>query len=331
MDDAARHVRTTDDVMRLLDDLFVPRTEETAASSGADWWDGFYADRERAVPFFVRDPDESLVSFLDEAVSAGLDEVSTWTGAGGFDGVASGASGVSMVSVVSGRAGRSVISGGSGDCGGSGGSGDGEAPAVAPGTGRGTPPRALDLGCGPGRNSLHLAARGYAVDAVDLSAKALAWAAERAEKEGFGAGPGAAVEPEAGRIRFHHGNAFELPGLRGPYDLIHDSGCFHHLAPHRRISHLALLNRALAPGGLFSLTCFAAGVPDSGTELPDADLYRSPGPHGGVAYTAGSLRAIFAGLDCLALRPMRDEHPGTGRFGEPFLWAGLWRRPTRAG
>ncbi|MFE9248501.1 class I SAM-dependent methyltransferase [Streptomyces sp. NPDC007088] len=291
MDDAARHIRTTGDVMRLLDDLFAPRAADAAAPPGADWWDGFYADRDRAVPFFVRDPDESLVSFLEEAP---------------FPDTAPSTVGKAP----------SATSGGV------------PARAVTPGAGRGTtPPRALDLGCGPGRNSLYLAARGYAVDAVDLSAKALAWAAERARTEGLAAGPGPVAGPEAGRIRFHHGNAFALPALEGPYDLIHDSGCFHHLAPHRRISHLALLDRALAPGGLFSLTCFAAGVAGSGTEIPDADLYRAPGPYGGLAYTAGSLRAVFSGLECLALRPMRHQSPGTGRFGEPFLWAGLWRRP----
>ncbi|HET6704688.1 class I SAM-dependent methyltransferase [Amycolatopsis sp.] len=34
--------------------------------------------------------------------------------------------------------------------------------------------RALELGCGPGRNALRLAAAGYEVDAVDLSPTAIA-------------------------------------------------------------------------------------------------------------------------------------------------------------
>ncbi|MGI4895479.1 MAG: class I SAM-dependent methyltransferase [Janthinobacterium lividum] len=39
--------------------------------------------------------------------------------------------------------------------------------------------RALDLGCGPGRNALHLAGRGFKVGAIDLSRRAIGWADER--------------------------------------------------------------------------------------------------------------------------------------------------------
>ena len=44
--------------------------------------------------------------------------------------------------------------------------------------------RALDVACGRGRNAIHLAAHGYAVDAMDISAVALAKARERAEAAG---------------------------------------------------------------------------------------------------------------------------------------------------
>lgn len=176
-----------------------------------------------------------------------------------------------------------------------------------------TPDRALDLGCGPGRNALHLAAAGFTVDAVDLSATAIAWARERANEAGAD-------------IRFHHGDAFALD-LAGPYDLVYDSGCFHHLPPHRRISYLDLLDRTLAPGGHLALTCFAAG--EMGSEIPDADLYRRSTLDGGLAYTPESLRWIFSHLTEVELRRMRDEPPESPRFGEPFLWTALFRAPLR--
>ena len=44
--------------------------------------------------------------------------------------------------------------------------------------------RALDVACGLGRNAIHLAANGYTVDAMDISAVALATARERAEAAG---------------------------------------------------------------------------------------------------------------------------------------------------
>ncbi|MFJ3979067.1 class I SAM-dependent methyltransferase [Streptomyces sp. NPDC090021] len=241
-----RHVRTVEDVLRLMDGLFAPEADRWTAD-GASWWDGFYADRSKPVPFFVSKPDENLVSCLDRGL-------------------------------------------------------------VSPG-------RALDLGCGPGRNALHLASLGFEVDAVDLSPQAVSWASERAREAGAD-------------IRFHCGNAFELAAtvLGGPYDLIYDSGCFHHLPPHRRVSYLALLDRALAPGGHLGLTCFASGA--MGSELPDAAFYREAGLQGGLAYTPESLRAIFADLTEVELRRMNDEPADSALFGEPFLWTALLRRPV---
>ncbi|NEA52722.1 methyltransferase domain-containing protein [Streptomyces sp. SID13666] len=245
-----RNIRTVDDVLQLLDGLFAPGADRWTAGA-ADWWDGFYADRSRPVPFFVARPDESLASYLDRGL-------------------------------------------------------------IAPG-------RALDLGCGPGRNALHLASLGFEVDAVDLSPAAITWAEDRAREAGAD-------------IRFHCADAFALAEaeLSGPYDLIHDSGCFHHLPPHRRISYLALLDRALAPGGHLALTCFAAGEAGMGSELPDTDFYRESGLQGGLAYTPESLRWIFSDLTEIELRRMHDEPPESAYFGEPFLWTALFRRDTGA-
>ncbi|MEV5125860.1 class I SAM-dependent methyltransferase [Streptomyces decoyicus] len=242
-----RNIRTVEDVLQLLDGLFAPEADRWTADA-ASWWDGFYADRSKPVPFFAAKPDENLVSYLE----------------------------------------RGLL----------------------------TPGRALDLGCGPGRNALHLAAAGFAVDAVDLSPAALAWAEDRAREAGAD-------------VRFLRGDAFALADteLNGPYDLIYDSGCFHHLPPHRRISYLALLDRALAPGGHFALTCFAAG--GMGSELGDADFYRQSRLHGGLAYTSESLRRIFSELSEVELRRMHDEPPESPRFGEPFLWTALWRGKGR--
>ncbi|MEU6004767.1 class I SAM-dependent methyltransferase [Streptomyces sp. NPDC047453] len=239
-----RDIRTVDDVLALLDRLFAPDADRWTGGA-AGWWDGFYADRTRPVPFFADKPDENLVEWLERGLIGGH--------------------------------------------------------------------RALDLGCGPGRNALHLAERGFEVDAVDLSPQAIAWARERARETGA-------------EVRFLCQDAFGSAGspLIGPYDLVYDSGCFHHLPPHRRISHLALLDRVLAPGGHLALTCFAAGA--MGCELSDAELYRSGSMHGGLAYTPESLRRIFADLTEVELRRMRDEPEGSPCFGEAFLWAGLFRR-----
>ncbi|RZS34705.1 methyltransferase family protein [Herbihabitans rhizosphaerae] len=242
-----RHIRSIEDVLRLLDGLFAPNTDRWTDDGGSSWWDGFYADRAKDVPFFADKPDESLVSWLEHG------------------------------------------------------------PLV--------PGRALDLGCGPGRNAVHLASHGFTVDAVDLSPTAIEWARERATTTGVD-------------VRFHRGDAFTAE-LTGPYDLIYDSGCFHHLPPHRRVSYLDLLDRCLAPGGHFALTCFAEG--SMGSELPDADLYRHGGLGGGLAYSSESLRWIFSTLTEITLRRLNDEPSESPWFGEPFLWTALFRRPSTAG
>jgi SAM-dependent methyltransferase len=174
---------------------------------------------------------------------------------------------------------------------------------------------ALELGCGPGRNALRLAAAGYEVDAVDLSATAIAWAGERAA--------------DTANVRFHRADIFAMDLPHDTYDLIYDSGCLHHLPPHRRVSYLALLDDRLAPGGYLGLTCFAAGTgsPDSGSEVSDAQLYRDRSLHGGLAYHPDELRRLFDGYTEIELRPMTEHDPDTGLFGLPFLLTALFRRP----
>ncbi|MBD0672129.1 class I SAM-dependent methyltransferase [Streptomyces sp. CBMA156] len=233
-----RTIRTTEDVLTLLDGLFPP---------AAPFWDRFYADRSAGRPFFAPEPDENLASYLD----------------------------------------RGLLS----------------------------PGRVLDLGCGAGRNAIHLASLGFEVDAVDLSATAIAWAEERAREAGPGTG-----------LRFHRADVFDAELPDAHYDLVYDSGCLHHLAPHRRVSYLALLDRVLAPGGHFGVTAFAAGA--MGSERSDEELYRLGTLEGGLAYSPDELRSLFREFTPLEIRPMAAQAAGSGLFGVPFLLAALFRRTT---
>jgi SAM-dependent methyltransferase len=174
---------------------------------------------------------------------------------------------------------------------------------------------ALDLGCGIGRNAVYLARRGLTVDAVDLSPVAIARTRDLAQRAGVTVN-GRALD------------VFATPDSGRRYDLVHDSGLFHHLPPHRRLSHLALLDTVLVPGGYFSLTCF--GAAPAASEVPDAELYRTGDLGGGLSYPADALRSIFGHLEEIELRPMRDQPTDSQRFGEPFLWAALFRRPDSA-
>jgi SAM-dependent methyltransferase len=74
--------------------------------------------------------------------------------------------------------------------------------------------RALDVGCGKGRDAIHLAKRGWEVTAVDLEERAIAKARERA------------AEADA-HVRWIIGDVTKLGTLAAPpgYSLIYDLGC----------------------------------------------------------------------------------------------------------
>jgi len=172
--------------------------------------------------------------------------------------------------------------------------------------------RALELGCGHGRNAIYLAAQGWTVDAVDFSAEALEWAAERAEHAGV-------------EVAFQRASIFDADIPAGAYDLVYDSGCFHHLPPHRRAGHVELTRRALRPGGRFGLVCFR---PEGGSGLSDQDVYEQRGTGGGLGYTEESLRMMWdqGGFETHVLRQMIKSNGHEDVFGEDFLWVLLATR-----
>ena len=116
---------------------------------------------------------------------------------------------------------------------------------------------ALDVGCGLGRNSRWLAAQGFTTSGVDIAPYALEQAAERSQGQA---------------VSYLLRDFIRSAPSGDAFDLVYDSGCFHHLAPHRRISYMQALRATLAPGGLFGICTFAAGR--MGTVSADADLLR---------------------------------------------------------
>jgi SAM-dependent methyltransferase len=178
--------------------------------------------------------------------------------------------------------------------------------------GRLAPGRVLELGPGHGRNAIYLAGLGCRVDAVDFSAAALEWAAERATAAGV-------------EVNFQCASIFDIPVTEGSYDLVYDSGCFHHLPPHRRKDYVDLVLRALKPGGSFGLVCFR---PEGGGDYTDRQVYENWSLGGGLGYSEARLRAIWDDdpFTVEVLRQMK-KHDGQGPgFGEDFLWALLARK-----
>jgi SAM-dependent methyltransferase len=178
------------------------------------------------------------------------------------------------------------------------------------------PGRVLELGCGNGRNATYLAGTGCRVDALDFSARAIEWARQRAKRAGV-------------PVNFQCCPIFDAKTTEGSYDLVYDSGCFHHLPPHRRLDYVELVRRALKPGGSYGLVCFR---PEGGSGYTDQQVYRRASLGGGLGYSEDRLRALWDEPP-FSLRVLRHMAKTDGQgpyFGEDFLWALLAARdPAR--
>jgi SAM-dependent methyltransferase len=232
-------IKNFDELFEMLDSEF--RVEK-------QFWDPFYSNRQRPIPFFENKPDENLVSYI----SAGIINIG----------------------------------------------------------------KAMELGCGPGRNSLFLARSGFSVDAFDISEVAIQWAKERAYKTALS-------------INFRCQSVFELAPCQ-EYDFVYDSGCMHHMLPHRRMQYIQMIYNGLKPGGYFGLTCFAPGYGDIGGpefEMTDWDVYQEKSMKGGLAFTEEKIRYLLSDhFDCVELRKMRENKGREETFGVSFLWTSLWRK-----
>ncbi|OCA81574.1 methyltransferase [Bacillus sp. FJAT-27225] len=175
------------------------------------------------------------------------------------------------------------------------------------------PGRVLELGCGPGRNAIYFAEKGCTVDAVDLSKEALEWAKERAEEKNL-------------EINFIMENIFDLHAEEGSYDIIYDSGCFHHIPPHRRMSYINLINKALKADGLFAITCFVENGKLGGANISDWEVYRIRSLKGGLGFSKEKLRSIFKDFKEIEIRSMRELHPKSNVFGVDGLLTAVFKK-----
>lgn len=231
MDTSAKPTAAAQDELATLDALLAHRQ--------SDWWDQFYANRAKPVPFFGPEPDECLSGWLADGIVP--------------------------------RAGA-----------------------------------ALDIGCGNGRNAVLLARSGFTVEGIDYSQAAIEWAGQRVREAGV-------------TLSLRHASVFDFEVAPGSYDLIYDSGCFHHMPPHRRDGYVRLVAAALKPGAWFGMVCFR---PEGGSGLSDDEVYERGTLGGGLGYSEARLREVWGDLFKIhELRPMRSQPAGSGLFGEAFLWA----------
>ncbi|MED4018779.1 class I SAM-dependent methyltransferase [Sutcliffiella cohnii] len=168
--------------------------------------------------------------------------------------------------------------------------------------------KVLEIGCGPGRNAIYLAKKGCNVNAIDISDNAIKWAKERADEE-------------AVKIDFRGVSLFEFEFEPHSYDFIYDSGMFHHLAPHRRLSYVDIVKKALKKDGHFGIVCFNT---EGALDTPDWEVYREGSLKGGIGYTEERLKEIFEEDFIIKdFRRMKRIAQPDNIFGEDFLWVSL--------
>jgi cyclopropane fatty-acyl-phospholipid synthase-like methyltransferase len=145
--------------------------------------------------------------------------------------------------------------------------------------------RALDLGCGTGRNSVYLARHGWNVTGVDLVEHAITQARARAVAEGM-------------PVRFVHGDITRLDelGVGDRYTLLVDFGCFHSVPVARRDAYAAAVTKVAAPEAI--LWMWGLGTPSTLREIR---------PCAGVGVTADELRARFPGWHLTSADPVSRE------------------------
>ncbi|MFH1811637.1 MAG: class I SAM-dependent methyltransferase [Pseudomonadota bacterium] len=158
---------------------------------------------------------------------------------------------------------------------------------------------ALDLGCGPGTQSLHLVRHGFEVTASDISGAAVLHTERLASEQGLTL----------------HGVVDDIlhSQLTGPFDLVVDRGCFHVLPPGRRSHYVDTMARILAPAGVLLLKCFSE---------------KQPGTTGPYRLSPTELREAFAShLDTASVE--RTVYQGTTRPPPHALFAEFQRGVRR--
>ena len=171
---------------------------------------------------------------------------------------------------------------------------------------------AIEFGCGEGRNAIFMAKQGVSVTGIDISEEAIKNAQDIARKKEL-------------IVDFRCQDGIK-ESITGRFDFAYDSGMFHHLAPHRRITYIKLLKSIINKNGYFGLNCFAWGD-DCADEVNDWEFYRER-KRVGVAFTKERLISLFSPyFEVIEIRKYRSGIPDTIQ-GLDFMWTCLFKNIT---
>ena len=155
-----------------------------------------------------------------------------------------------------------------------------------------SPGRALDLGCGTGRNVITLAKHGWTVTGVDFSRRAIQKAKRKAQLNQV-------------VVDLYVADVTQLSSIGGPFDLILDLGCFHSLPANRRQAYITKIGELLDDTGTYLLYTFIT------TELDGV----GPGAtHTDLEFISRKLRIV-------------DRKDSTERGIRPSAWLTIMKYP----
>ena len=158
---------------------------------------------------------------------------------------------------------------------------------------------------------MFLAKSGIDVTAIDSSRVAIEHAKERAEG--------------LKNLRFICGDCLSHDFQGRRYDLVIDSGMFHHLAPHRRLQYRDLLKTLLKDGGYYILLCFAADA-GGADEIDDLQFYFVRNT--GVAFSEERIRHFFEPHFSIVRMEICKQEITDEYMEIPYLFACIMRLPS---
>lgn len=158
---------------------------------------------------------------------------------------------------------------------------------------RGDGRKALDVGCGLGDSSEHLASIGFDVTAFDISVTAIQWCRERFRSD----------------VDYVVADLFSLPDAwRHAFDFVHECNNLQALPPGPRARAMAAIGSCVAPGGTLFVSCRGRQA--------DEDPGRMPWP-----LTESDLQTLTRhGLERVSFDDYLDtETPPVRRFRAVFV------------
>ncbi|MFW9807429.1 MAG: class I SAM-dependent methyltransferase [Candidatus Thorarchaeota archaeon] len=142
------------------------------------------------------------------------------------------------------------------------------------------PSRVLDIGSGPGENTIFLAETGFSTIGIDFTPEAVEIARDRARDRGVD-------------VEFIVGNVLDLSRYFGSntFDYVIDSGLFHSIHPQDLSSLIEKIEYVLKPNGIYYMLCFSDKEPPGfGPRRISKEMIRSAlEPRFGVKYIRDSI------------------------------------------